>query len=537
VSALLDTVGRRTIGGLLDARADERPDDPFLVFEAADGAITELTYGELRDRVRACARGFADLGVESGDCVVVQLRNSPEILVAFFALAHLGAIFVPSNTGNTAPELSHVLAVSEARIAITEPAFLPVVEQACGDERTVVVARGSAPGRRSFADLEASVGEPPAAATDPLQTVELIFTSGTTSAPKGVMLTHENCLGSGLHSVHALWLEPGERCITALPLFHVNAQALSLFAALTVGGTLVLLEEFRASRFWEQLRRHRATQTAIVAMQLRVLLAQPAADTDRDHALRRVFYALNVSTPEKEEFERRFGVRLINGYGCSEAMTLIATAPVVGDARWPSVGLPAPGRVLRLIDEAGRDVAPGEVGEIVVRGDVGRTIMAGYYRDPDATAAAVRDGWLHTGDKAYADEDGFLFFFDRKKDMIKRAGENVSASEVEVALASHPEIDDVAVVGIPDPIRDEAVAAAVVLAAGSQLTAEGVIAYAAERLARFKVPTVVAFREGLPKTSVGKVRKAELRDELAADDPAGPEQSDRRRVPGVPIDR
>jgi crotonobetaine/carnitine-CoA ligase len=522
VSAPLDTIGRRTIGGLLDARADERPDDPFLVFEAADGTVTELTYGAFRDRVRACARGFADLGVAADECVVVQLRNSPEILVAFFALAHLGAVFVPSNVGNTTPELQHVLAVSEARIAVTEPDFLPVVAAACGDDRTIVVARGDAPGHVAFADLEASAGEPPTAASDPLRTVELIFTSGTTSAPKGVMLTHANCLHSGMHSVHSLWLEPGERCITALPLFHVNAQAISLFAALTVGGTLVLLEEFRASRFWAQLRRHHATQTAIVAMQLRVLLAQPASDADRDHALRRVFYALNVSTAEKDAFEQRFGVRLINGYGCSEAMTLLAVAPVVGDARWPSVGLPAPGRVLRLIDEAGNDVAPGEVGEIVVRGDVGRTIMAGYYRDPEATAAAVRDGWLHTGDKAYADDDGFLFFFDRKKDMIKRAGENVSASEVEVALAAHPEIADVAVVGIPDAIRDEAVAAAVVRAAGSQLTADAVVAYAAQRLARFKVPTLVAFRDELPKTSVGKVRKAELRDELAAVADGGP---------------
>ncbi len=516
MNAATDTTGQRTIGALLDARASEQPDDPFLVFEAADGSVAELTYAAFRDRVHACARGFADRGVQADECVVVQLRNSPEILVAFFALAHLGAIFVPSNVGNTASELQHVLAVSGARVAVTEPAFLPVVASACGDERTIVVARGEAPGRASFADLEASVGAPPLAATDPLRTVELIFTSGTTSAPKGVMLTHANCLNAGLQSVHALWLEPGERCITALPLFHVNAQAISLFAALTVGGTLVLLEEFRASRFWEQLRRHRATQTAIVAMQLRVLLAQPAAATDRDHVLRRVFYALNVSTAEKETFEQRFGVRLINGYGCSEAMTLLAVAPVVGDARWPSVGLPAPGRLLRLIDEDGRDVAPGEVGEIVVRGDAGRTIMAGYYGDPEATSAAVRGGWLHTGDKAYADDDGFLFFFDRKKDMIKRAGENVSASEVEVALAAHPEIDDVAVVGIPDPIRDEAVAAVVVLAPGSKLTVDAVVAYAAGRLARFKVPTVVAFREQLPKTSVGKVRKAELRDELAA---------------------
>lgn len=512
---VLDAAGRWTIGALLDERAADVPDQTFLVFEAADGTVSELSYAAFRDRVRACARGFADLGVREGDCVVVQLRNSPEILVAFFALAHLGAIFVPSNVANTAAELGHVLTVSRARFAVTEPAYLPAVSTAGDGAITIVVARGDAAGHRSFADLEASVGDPPPAATDPLRTVELIFTSGTTSAPKGVMLTHANCLHSGQQTVQSLWLREGERCITALPLFHVNAQAISLFAALVVGGTLVLLEEFRASRFWDQLRAHRATQTAIVAMQLRVLLARPPAATDREHALRRVFYALNVSTAEKQAFEERFGVRLINGYGLSEAMTLLTVGPVTGDSRWPSVGLPAPGRQLRLVDETGADVAPGEVGEVIVRGDPGRTIMAGYYGDPDATAAAIRDGWLHTGDKAYADDDGFVFFFDRKKDMIKRAGENVSASEVEVVLSGHPAVADVAVVGVPDPIRDEAVAAAVVLEPGASLTADELIAYCGERLARFKVPTVVAFRTDLPKTSVGKLRKAELRDELA----------------------
>lgn len=509
--------GERTIGNLLEERAEAYPDRTFLIFEAADGSGLELTYDELLQRVRRCARGLADAGVAEGDCVAVQLRNSPEIIVAFLALAHLGAIFVPSNIANTAPELRHLLTVSRARLVITEPDFLDVAGAACDDGQAIVVARGTQPGLPAFADLEAAVGEPPASANDPLGIAELIFTSGTTSKPKGVMLTHTNCLRAGQDAVQVLWLREGERCLTALPLFHVNAQAMSLFAALTAGGTLVVLEEFRASRFWSQVRHHRATQTAIVAMQLRVILAQPPSDDDADHELRRVFYAINVSTADKEEFERRFAVSLINGYGLSETMTLVAASPVVGPRRWPSIGLPSPGRIVRLVDDEGNDVPVGEVGEVVVHGVPGRSIMLGYYGDEEATAATLRDGWLHTGDKAYADAEGYLYFFDRKKDVIKRAGENVSAVEVETILLDHPAVADAAVVGIPDAIRDEAVAAVVVLAAGATASADDLTTYCGTHLARFKVPTVVAFRDHLPKTSIGKVQKGELRREMTAE--------------------
>jgi crotonobetaine/carnitine-CoA ligase len=509
--------GERTLADLLDERTDADPGGVFLVFEDAGGTVGELTYAAFRARVQRCARGFADLGVAVDDCVVVHLRNSPELLVAWFALTQLGAIVVPSNVANTSPELEHVFAVSEARVAVTEPDYRDAVAAALPAGAELVVARGDAAGARAFADLEAAVGEAPRPDLGPLQVAELIFTSGTTKKPKAVMLTHAHCLRAGLDAVHSLWLQPGERCLTALPLFHVNAQAMSLLAALTVGGTLVLLEEFRASKFWGQVQRHEATQTAIVAMQLRVLIAQPPRDGEREHALRRVFYAINVPTPEKERFEARFGVSVINGYGLSEAMTLTTVAPVVGPRRWPSIGLPSPGRRVLLLDEQGVEVPPGVVGEIVVEGTPGRDLMLGYYRDQEETAGALRGGRLHTGDNAHADADGYLYFFDRKKDMIKRAGENVSAMEVEAVLLEHPAVAEVAVVGVPDDIRDEAVAAAVVLAAGGEPDVAALQAFCAERLARFKVPTLVVYRDALPKTSIGKVRKEALRKELAGE--------------------
>jgi carnitine-CoA ligase len=200
-----------------------------------------------------------------------------------------------------------------------------------------------------------------------------------------------------------------------------------------------------------------------------------------------------------------------NGYDLSEATLVVSHAPVHRPKRWPSVGLPSGDRRVRIVDPAGGEVPTGAVGEITVHGVPGRTLMKGYYKDPEATAAAIHDGWLHTGDHGWVDELGYLYFFDRRKDVIKRAGENVSALEVETALLEHPEIEVAAVVAAADPVRDEAVKAFVVRREGSALDAAAVQAFCAERLAGFKVPTIVEFRDALPLTSVGKVEKRVLR--------------------------
>ncbi|QEC50737.1 AMP-binding protein [Baekduia soli] len=523
----LDAMGERTITDLLEEQAGQFGDRTLIVFEDRTGAITELSYAEVRDRAHRCAAGLAARGVGRGDYVVVHLRNCPELLVAWFGMARLGAVFVPSNVANTASEIGHIIATTGARRAITEPDLVEPVEQAVADAGgglEILVARGAAGSHARFEDLLETGGPVPDDQARSMDVCELIFTSGTTRKPKAVMLTHANCLRAGLDSVHCLWLTPGERCLTALPMFHVNAQAFNLFGNLTVGGTLILLEEFRASKFMRQVREHEATQTCLVAMQLRTLIAQPVDPAERDHKVRRLFFAINVTDEEKDAFEERFGIELINGYGLSEAMTLLACSPIAGPRRWPSIGLPSPGRRLLLLDDEGREVAQGEVGEIVVEGTPGRDIMLGYLNDEEATAAALHGRLLHTGDNAYADEKGYLYFFDRKKDMIKRAGENVSAIEVESTLLEHPQIAEAAVVGVPDDIRDEAVAAVVVPTEPGVLSEQEVIDYCREHLSKFKVPTLVTFATQLPRTSIGKIRKDELRKELTgapAPPPAG----------------
>jgi crotonobetaine/carnitine-CoA ligase len=511
----VDVAGRRNLRDLLAERASRNPDKAYLVFEDKNGEVQEFSYREFLRNVQRAAAGFAELGVGKGDAVVIHLPNCPEFLFSWFGLIWIGAVAVPSNTANTVPEMEHVLGYSEAVAVVVSPEHWAVIDRAARATlvKHRVLARTTTPvdGAVLLTDFLAAEGEPPLVPVDGEDVAQMIFTSGTTSRPKAVMLTHTNCLRSGERASRSAATDDQDRFLTALPAFHVNAQSMTIMSSLTVGGTCILLEEYRASIFWSQLRRHRATSVSLVAMQVRTLLAQPPREDDRQHSLRRNFYAINVLDSEKEEFERRYGVELVNGYGLSEAMTIVTVAPVFGEKRWPSIGLPAYDRVVRIVDERGADVPLGSPGEIIVWGIPGRTLMKGYFKDPEATAAALRDGWLYTGDNGYFDEKGYVYFFDRKKDVIKRSGENISASEVEVALLTHEDVAEAAVIGVPDPIRDEAVKAFVVPREGANLTVEEILRHCREHLAGFKVPTIVDIIDGLPKTSIGKIEKKVLR--------------------------
>lgn len=509
----MDIVGDRTLRDLLNERQRRFGDKSFLVFVDHEAEVTEYSYAEFVARVRSVAAGFSEQGISKGDKVVLHLPNCPEFLFSWFALAWIGAISVPSNIANTATEMRHVVSFSDAIAVITSQDHRDMLETVLDDTPAVrvrILAQGKDPGWISISEVDRG-GTPPEVPLEAEDVMELLFTSGTTALPKAVMITHANCLFAGEREWRVLGLDPSDRCLTALPAFHVNAQTITIMSALTVGATCLLLAEYRASQFWSQVREQRATALALVAMQVRTLLAQPQSPQDAENVVRRIMYAINVLDEEKAEFERRFGVELINGYGLSEAMTLVTLAPVHGEKRWPSIGLPTIDRQVRIVDATGADVALGEVGEIIVQGTPGRTLMKGYYKNEEATAEALRNGWLYTGDNGYFDKYGYLYFFDRRKDVIKVAGENVSASEVERILLTHPDVAEAAVIAVPHAIRDEVPAAFVVATPGANLSADVVGSYCRQHLAKFKVPAIVQICQELPKTSIGKIEKKVLR--------------------------
>ena len=300
------------------------------------------------------------------------------------------------------------------------------------------------------------------------------------------------------------------------------------------------MERFSASRFVEQAIHHEATLAALFAAPIRMLLAQPRSERDRATRLRAASYAQNITLDQWEEWHARFGARLMQIWGMTETMSLALIHPLDLPPRPLAMGMPALGYECKVVDESGKEAPPGTVGELVVSGVPGVSLMKGYFKNETATAEALRDGWLYTGDQARMDEDGWFFFVDRKKDMIKRAGENVSASEVEETLKQHPAVFDAAVVGIPDPVRDQAIKAYVIVKDGASPTAEDLIAWCRERLSSFKVPELIEFRESFPRTSVGKIQKHCSRKETERDRHAAAALHARHgepRLPGLVLDR
>jgi crotonobetaine/carnitine-CoA ligase len=512
-----DSIGALRLGDVLEERSGQHPGREWLVYESSAGNICRFTYAEFNARVNQVANGLARRGIGRGTPVVVHMGNCPALLLTWFALSKLGALFVPTNALYTAEEMVYILRFAEPAAIVTDPQRWPVIAEATADAAMDIPTfiTGDAPvksgGAYSWDELWAGEKESfERIAFSNEETAEVLFTSGSTAQPKGVELTHANLHWAGEHVAKCTRLGPTDRNFTPLPLFHVNAQS-TVLSTLTVGATLVLLESYSATKYWSQVRAHGATSIHLISALLRTIAAQPPLPTDRDNKVRWVSYSLNCTDEEKASFEERFNVQLSNGYGLTEACVCVSLAPLDAPRRWPSVGVPAFGRTVRIIDEQGNDVAQGVTGEIIVHGFPGRTIFKGYYKDPEATRATVVDGWLHTGDQGYLDEAGYLYFFDRIKDVIKRGGENISASEVERAIAQHPDVLECAVIGVRDPIKDESVKAFVVARPGAALSEQDVVAFCTTRLSRFKVPQIVEIRSELPKTPIGKIAKKLLR--------------------------
>src|SRR6266511_2503454 len=494
----------RTLKGALEDKARRFPDETFLVFEDAAGAIARWTWREFDADVNRAAHLLLARGLRHGDKFNLHLGNGPEFLLFWMAAAKTGTVMVPTNPVSTAGEMEYILGHSEARLAITEPQYAAPVYAAAGR----CPALGGVLEARPLAPLLGGLpSTPPDTAVSSLDELSIQYTSGTTSRPKGVLLTHANYLYGGEALSKAMRVGPADRHLIVLPLFHAGAQLHAFLPMLLAGGSIALMEHFSATRFVEQAIRHEATLAALFAAPIRMLLAQSPAPRDGQTRLRAVSYAQNVTPQQFEEWHGRFGAPLMQIWGMTETMSLPLMQPFDLPRKPLSMGMPVLGYECKVVDGDGKDVPPGTAGELVVSGIPGVTLMKGYFKNEQATAETLRDGWLHSGDQAYMDDDGCFFFVDRKKDMIKRAGENVSASEVEETLKQHPAVFDAAVVAIPDPMRDHAIKAYVILKEGAAATADQLTAWCGERLSSFKVPEVVEFRDAFPRTSVGKIQK------------------------------
>ncbi len=509
---MADIATNQTTASLWRYACREFGDRPFLVQLDASGR-REFSYAAFAGMVHQAAHAFVGLGVGVGDTVVLQVGNSPEMLTALFGLAEIGAVAVPVGLTATAAELSRAYRASGARWAVAEHTLTgdhrAVREQGVAD-RGLLVAHGSEDDGVSYEALCRAQSEDPVAGVGVTSdtVAELLYTSGTTAAPKGVMITHANLVFSGHYGVWQTSLRREDRLLTTMPACHSNFQLAALMPVLVAGATLVMAEHYSASHFWQQVRGERATIVQLIAMMARTLLLQPSSPDDGRHELRDALYFMPLSDAEKAAFERRFRVPLLNSYGSTESIGWAVTDPPQGERRWPSVGRAGLGYEVGIFDETGTELPPGQVGEFRIKGVPGRSLMAGYYRDPEGTAAALSaDGWLRTHDEGYQDADGWFYFIDRAVNLIKRAGENVSTAEVECALTAHPLIAEAAVVGVPDPVRDQAVKAYVRLQPGARLSAAEVIEHCRGLLAPYKLPELVEFVDDFPRTESMKIEK------------------------------
>ncbi len=545
---------------LLRDTADAHPDTIATVFFGA-----ERTYREIDDLSDRFAAALREIGVRRGDRVGLIAPNSPGFVIAFFGIQRAGGIVVQTNPLYTPRELARLYADAGATAVVCLDLFLANVLEAKGSTpiRDIIVMdlRDFLPPslatlypirRRSdlkkaghwplqipnepwlhrFRDL---LDTPPERSREP-QDVDwedvavLQYTGGTTGTPKGAMLNHRTLVANAYQC--ASWVPgttPGrERSVVAIPMFHIYGLMVGLLVSIRLAATMALVPDPRdLKHLLKVIDRERPTLFPAVPTLYVALLNHPRLPKVN---MKGIQACLSGAAPLPVEVRRKWesltGGRLVEGYGLTEASTVVCANPLTKDGLVKEgVGIPFPDTEVRIVDlETGaRDLPLGEAGELLVRGP---QVMKGYWNQPEETAATLRDGWLHTGDIATMDEDGYLYIVERKKDLIIASGFNVYPREVEEVLYMHPAVQEAAAIGVPDPYRGETVKAFVVLKPGATATDQEIVAFCRERLAAFRVPRVVEFRKELPKSPIGKILRRSLRDgeraKLAATAPATP---------------
>jgi long-chain acyl-CoA synthetase len=499
----------RTIRHVVDRQARERPQAPYLIAPES-GAV--LTYEALRRDSQVLGAYLAQRGLGKGDKVALMLANGYQTARLLIGVMYAGRMVAPLNLLAQPAQLAYVLDHSDTRLVFTSAEHAPRVREAlAGVARRVDVVEIDP----DATDIPAVSAAGAAAALPEIGEADdalLMYTSGTTGKPKGCMLSHRSVCAGGEYTSRAHRLTAHDRVLCALPLYHINGQIVTAVAPLTHGGSVVMPRRFSVSNYWELVARYRCTWINVVPTIIAYLLNAPHP-REQGLDISSVRFCRSASAPLPPElhraFEEKFGLGVIETFGMTETNAPCFTNPYEPEKR--KIGSPgqAFGNEAKIIDpETGRELPPNTPGEIMVRGD---NVMSGYYKDPEATRRTLEpDGWMHTGDIGYLDEDGFLFVTGRIKELIIKGGENIAPREIDEALLKHPAVLEAAAVGIPDPHYGQEILACVVLKPGARCTVEELMAFARKELGRYKAPKQIRLVAELPKGPSGKVQRLKL---------------------------
>lgn len=492
-----------TVGSELVKARDCRGDNPFLMF-----GDDVYTYADMEERSARVANGLRDLGVTRGSNVAMIMPNSPEFLWAWFGASRVGAPVVPVNTALKGDGLVHIVDHSDSETLVVHAElvdrFLAVRDRLPKLQRVVVVGGDAGDDVSWEGLLEAPAESPDDESVQAADLMMVMYTSGTTGLPKGVVIPQQQIVGVPFLAAFA-GLNADDVFYTCLPLFHANAALISIWGAFGMGTKVALSPRFSASRFWDEIRRYGATEFNALGAMMPILYKQPPRPDDADNPCRLV---VSAACPKEiwEDFERRFGVEIVEFYGTVEGGLTMAGP----DAPVGSIGKPLPINEMRVVRDDDTDCDPTEVGEIISR-PVGGPPTVQYYKNPEATAEKIKGGWMRSGDLAYADEEGYLWFVDRKKDSMRRRGENISSFEVEKTINEHPDVLESAVYAVPSELGEDEVMAALVLQPEATFDPLSIIKHCDERMAYFMVPRYLRVVTELEKTGTHRVQKQGLR--------------------------
>jgi crotonobetaine/carnitine-CoA ligase len=508
----------KSIREVVERAVQKNPEKPYLWWEGEN-----ISYVEMYRQIAKAANGFRELGIQKGDRVALMLPNLPEFLYIWLGLNSIGVSIVPINTFFKEDETAYAVNHSDSKLMVTHQNYYPLILtilSRCPQIRQLVVVQAEGELEKGIAYqnlIQNQYEELPSIDLNEDDEASILYTSGTTGHPKGCIEPHSYYLVAGNRYSKNMKLTDQDCVITPLPLFHMNPQILSTMGTLWVGARLALVDRFHPKSWWDSVRESGATKFHYLGVMPAMLMGQKTTEQDADHPH---WIGMGGGVPPRlhSEFEKRFNVTLLEGFGMTECGSVTCTNVDMDRKVGTScVGKVFPEYEAKIFDDNDQEVKPGEVGELVLRGsdptNRRRGFMREYYKNPEATSEVWKNGWFHTGDYVKADEEGNFYFVDRKKDIVRRSGENISASEVEDVIRTHPDVLDVAVIAVPDPIREQEVKAYVIRHEGVCVKIEDLIAWCEEKLAYFKIPRYWEFRDSFPVTKTGKIQKQKLRTE------------------------